>query len=63
MVKIRSECEHHDESNRYTEAEKVAWMGWELMNANEAVDIRDWDNYEAIHEVLPLGNFFEEMEN
>lgn len=38
-----------------------AWMGWELLNADEAVDISYWDNYEAVHQVIPLGSLYEDI--
>ena len=35
------------------------WMGWELLNADEAIDINQWNNYETVHSEIPIGNYFD----
>ena len=45
----------------YAHSVEVAWMAWELKNANEDVDIRDF-NMKAFN-LLPLGSFFEDIVN
>ena len=47
-----------------SECEKIGWMCWELINADEHVDLCQLDpSYSAVHAILPLGNYFEEMTN
>jgi hypothetical protein len=38
-LKIRREFENYNELNNQSDALMNAWMGWELLNADEAVDI------------------------
>jgi hypothetical protein len=48
-LKLRRQFENYSELNINNDALMNAWMGWELLNADEAVDISYWDNYEAVH--------------
>jgi len=38
-------------------------MGWELLNADEAVDITKWPNYNTVHEILPIGSYYKDATN
>ena len=50
-----------NQDEAYSQAVEAAWMGWELKNANEDVDISNCkiDAFEK----LPLGSYFEDILN
>ena len=47
-------------NSEVSSASKNAWMGWEVLNANEEVDIRDLSGFTSF-EKLPIGNYVEDM--
>jgi hypothetical protein len=37
-------------------------MGWELLNVDEAVDLRDFDTISSLHKI-PIGNYADDIIN
>ena len=65
-IPVLSDCvlSPKNQTQKTSEAEKIAWMCWELMNADEHVDLCQLDPcYSATHEKIPLGSYVADMKN